>query len=91
MERPERTRSFYDFDFSRYHRKRYGNDPYGDYEFAYQYGYELANNPGYQGRLWEDVEGAVVQQWSARYPDYSWEHYGDAVREGWRNVAGTLR
>lgn len=92
-EQSQETRpSFYSYDFSQFHRDHFGNNSeFGDYEFAYQYGYQLAYDQRYQGRVWADIESDAMEDWQNHYPDFTWDHYGAAVREGWRNVAGTLR
>ena len=88
----ETRRSFYSYDFSEFHRENYGDKSrFGDYEFAYQYGYQLATDDRFRGRAWDEIESDVMQDWHNHYPDFTWEHYGAAVMEGWRTVEGTLR
>lgn len=69
------------------HAQRYSADgePYSMYRRAYFYGYQLAQDPRYQGRAWGDVEADVVQDWEAR--SYGpWARFKDAVRHAWERV-----
>lgn len=78
-----------DTDFRNDFRTRYGavgTARYEDYEPAYRYGYEMANNPRYRGRTYEDVEDTLRTDYTRRYPGSAWDRTKDAVRYGWDKV-----
>jgi hypothetical protein len=63
---------------------------YDDFRPAYYYGYELANDPRYQGRSWSEIEMDARRDWESRSQQgtvrSTWEDMKDAVRRGWESV-----
>lgn len=89
------TRAFdtYDRDFRNDYQTRYANlgGRYEDYQPAYRYGYDLANNPRYKGRDWNSIEPDVRRDWDSRYGSSgqsTWDKMKDSVRYGWDKVTG---
>ncbi len=61
--------------------------PYEYYLPAYQYGYNLAYDPNYQGRTWDLIEVDARNEWEREHPS-TWERMKDAVRSAWEDVTG---
>jgi uncharacterized protein (TIGR02271 family) len=82
-----------DDEFQRDFQSRYGSSGanYSDYSPAYQYGYEAASDPRYQGRSWDDVESDLRNDYDQRYPGSAWERMKDSIRYGWDKVTGRAR
>ncbi len=83
-------------DYNRYDanfRNHYNTTPYAqtssyeDYQPAYRYGYELARNPKYQGRTWNDLEPEARQNWSANH-EGAWDKFKDEVKYAWNDITG---
>jgi uncharacterized protein (TIGR02271 family) len=85
--------SNYDDDFRRDFESRYasGGGTYDDYAPAYQYGYQAASDPRYQGRSWDQVESDLRSDYGRRYPNSAWERFKDSIRYGWDKVTGRAR
>lgn len=83
----------YDDDFRRDYETRYasGGGTYEDYAPAYQYGYQAASDPRYQGRSWDQVESDLRSDYGRRYPNSAWERFKDSIRYGWDKVTGKTR
>jgi uncharacterized protein (TIGR02271 family) len=83
----------YDDDFRRDFQTRYGNTggSYDDYAPAYNYGYQAANDPRYQGRNWDDVESDLRTNYGREYPNSTWDKMKDSIRYGWDKVTGRAR
>ena len=60
---------------------------YGEYEPAYRYGYDLANDPNYGDAEWDTIEGRARTDWDTRN-EGSWDRFKDSVRYGWERVRG---
>jgi hypothetical protein len=54
---------------------------WADYEPAYQFGWEAANNPRYRGRPWTEAEPELRREWESRYPNRPWNQVTGTVRE----------
>jgi uncharacterized protein (TIGR02271 family) len=82
-----------DDDFRRDFSTRYGNtgQPYETYSPAYQYGYEMAADPRYQGRNFSEVESGLQTEFARRHPNSTWDKMKDSVRYGWDKVTGRAR
>ncbi len=79
-------------DFRRHFTSTYGNSG-GDYETyrpGYDYGYQMANDPRYRDRSFEDVEPQLRTDYASRYPNSTWDRTKDAVRYGWNKVTGKV-
>jgi uncharacterized protein (TIGR02271 family) len=62
---------------------------YDDYAPAYRYGYQMRNDPRYQGRDWDAVESDLRSDWDTRYGSSgasTWERMKAAVRSGWNRM-----
>jgi uncharacterized protein (TIGR02271 family) len=88
-----RTRSDYDDDFRRDFQSRYASTGgnYDEYAPAYQYGYQAASDPRYQGRSWDQVESDLRSDYGQRYPSSAWERFKDSIRYGWDKVTGKTK
>ncbi len=76
-------------DFDRRYASHGGNwEVYGP---AYDYGYEMASDPKYRGRDWDDVEDDLRSDYSRRQPGSTWDRIKDSVRYGWNKVTGRNR
>ena len=86
-----RTASTRDFatyapDWRQHHGTTFlSRDAYADYEPAYRYGYELAENERYRGRDWAALEADARRDWESRHAG-TWEQFKDAIRYGWDKV-----
>ncbi len=80
-------------DFRRDFDNRYASHgaDWDAYAPAYDYGYQMASNPKYQGRDWDDVEDDLRNDYSRREPGSTWERIKDSVRYGWDKVTGRTR
>lgn len=69
---------------------RYGGaDSFEDYQPAYSYGAEMARNPQYRDRNWNDVEADLRDTWERRHPDHpNWDRFKAAIRHGWDRMTG---
>ncbi len=82
--------SFDDSVFRADFQKRYATSgaSYDTYSPAYRYGYDMASDPRYKGRSFDDVESSLQSEYARRNPKGAWEKMKDAVRYGWNNVTG---
>ena len=82
-------RSFNDYsqDFQTDFKKNYASTgaTYDRYAPAYQYGYELGNDPQYVSGDWSSVESRAKNDWSNRGSG-SWDDFKSAVRTGWERT-----
>ena len=80
-------------DFRRNFTSTYGSsgDRFETYAPAYQYGYEMANDPRYRGRSFSQVESDLRSDYGRRYPNSTWDKMKDAVRYGWDRVTGKTK
>lgn len=83
----------YDDDFRRDYQARYASSGgrYEDYAPAYQYGYQAASDPRYQGRSWDQVESDLRTDYGQRYPNSTWERMKESIRYGWDKVTGRAK
>jgi hypothetical protein len=79
-------------DFRRDYTSRYGNsgESFDTYRPGYTYGYEMANDPRYRGRSFDDVESDLRNDYGKRYPNSTWERMKDSVRYGWNKVTSKV-
>jgi uncharacterized protein (TIGR02271 family) len=84
---------FDDSDFRADYQKRYAASgaSYDTYLPAYRYGYEMASDPRYTGRSFNEVESDLRSDYARRYPQGAWEKMKDAVSYGWNKVTGKAR
>jgi len=79
----------YDADFQNDFRTRFGNsDRYEDYAPAYRYGYDMASDPRYRGRSFDEVERDLRTDYERQNPNSAWERMKDSIRYGWDKVTG---
>jgi hypothetical protein len=57
-----------------------------DYMPAYQYGWGMASEEHYRGRLWKDVEPALRSDWEGRNPGSAWSKFKAAIHHGWQRI-----
>lgn len=83
----------YDDDFRRDYQTRYASSGgnYEEYAPAYQYGYQAASDPRYQGRTWDQAESDLRTDYGSRYPDNTWDRIKDSIRYGWDKVTGRAK
>lgn len=81
--------AFDDSDFRSDFKTRYGASgaSYETYSPAYRYGYDMASDPRYKGRSFDQVESDLRSEYARRYPQSAWEKMKDAVRYGWNKVS----
>ncbi len=84
---------FDDSDFRADFDKRYAASgaSYDTYQPAYRYGYDIASDPRYQGRSFDEVESDLRTDYGRRYPNSKWEEMKDAIRSGWDKMTGKSR
>jgi len=82
----------YRTDFRNNWQTNYANQggTYEQYEPAYRYGYDMANNAAYRGRNWSDIEPTIQQDWNTRYPN-TWDRMKNSVRYAWDKTTGAER
>lgn len=87
------TTGAYDDDFRRDFDTRYASvgGRYEDYAPAYQYGYQSASDPRYQGRSWDEVQSDLRSDYGQRYPNSTWDRVKDSIRYGWDKVTGRAK
>lgn len=63
---------------------------YGDYEPAYQHGWESATDPLNRGRKFDEVEPSLQTRWKQRSgtSGMDWSEARDASRDAWTRVRG---
>ncbi len=83
-------------DYARYDttfQRHFGTTPYSktatyaDYQPAYRYGYELARNPRYQGRTWNDLEPEAHRNWETNH-EGTWDKFKDEIKYAWDDITG---
>lgn len=81
---------FDDSDFRADFQNRYAftGASYDTYQPAYRYGYDMASDPRYQGRSFDEVEPDLRKDYGRRYPNSAWENTKEAIRSGWNKVTG---
>jgi uncharacterized protein (TIGR02271 family) len=82
--------SFDDSDFRDDFQERYAASgaSYDTYLPAYRYGYDMASDPRYRGRSFDEIEPDLRLEYGRRHPQSAWEKMKDAVRHGWNKVTG---
>jgi uncharacterized protein (TIGR02271 family) len=72
-------------DFRRHYQSTYGTSgqDYETYRPGYEYGYQMANDPRYRGRNFDEVESDLRSDYARRYPNSTWEKVKDSIRYGW--------
>ena len=77
-------------DFRRDFESRYGSSggDYTTYGPAYNYGYQMASDPRYKGRNFDEVESDLRTDYGRRYPNQTWEKMKDSIRYGWNRLTG---
>jgi uncharacterized protein (TIGR02271 family) len=79
----------YDTRFRSHYQTTYGTSglAYDRYQPAYRYGFDLARNPQYSGRDWNEIEPEIRRSWESRNQG-AWENMKDAARHAWDEVRG---
>lgn len=78
-----------DADYRNHYQTVYGsaNGAYDEFQPAYRYGYDLANDPRYRDSDWNTVENSARADWEARN-EGSWDRFKDSVRYAWDRARG---
>ena len=63
---------------------------YDTYAPAYRYGYEMAEDPRYKGRTFDQVEPQLRDDYNRRYPDSTWERMKESIRYGWNKLTNKI-
>lgn len=79
-----------DTDFRRDFTSNYGSSgqAYENYAPSYRYGYDMASDPRYKGRSFDEVSPDLERDYAKRYPNSTWEKMKNSVRYGWDKVTG---
>jgi len=82
--------SSYETDFRGNYNRTYANTgmTYEQYAPAYQYGYNLQNDPRYRGKDWNTVQADVQRDWESRQPG-TWDKFSNAIRYSWDKTIGS--
>lgn len=83
----------FDEDYRRDFQTNYANSgaKYDEYAPAYSYGYDMANDPRYSGRDFDEVESDLRADYGRRYPNSAWDRFKNSVQYGWDKVTGKTR
>jgi len=85
-----RTYADYETRFRNHYTTNFGNvsgATWDTYSPAYQYGYQLANDPNYRDYTWDRVEADARRDWESSNPN-SWDKFKNSVRGAWDEVRG---
>lgn len=65
-----------------------GGGTWEDAEPSYRYGYEMRNDPRYQGRSYQDAESDLKQGWGQTQggAKTAWDKVSQNVRDAWNNM-----
>jgi uncharacterized protein (TIGR02271 family) len=77
----------YATDFRSNFQSSYPGNNYDDWEPAYRYGYDLANDRSAAGRDWQAVEPDARVRWEERNPG-TWDRAKDSIRYAYDRVRG---
>jgi uncharacterized protein (TIGR02271 family) len=79
-----------DEEYRAHWKQRYGSagGTYDDYQPAYQFGADLAEDERYRGRQWADAEPDVRADWERKNPGSTWDKFKDSIRYAWARVTG---
>lgn len=59
---------------------------WADVEPSYRFGYDMAGDPRYRGRVWDQVQPDLGRAWLSRYPSRPWETVAEEVRAAWESA-----
>lgn len=62
---------------------------WNQYSPAYRFGYDLATDPRYADRSWEEIEADAESRWTREF-DGAWDEFAGAVEYGWEQVKDAL-
>jgi len=85
-----RTADF-DEDYRSDFQTRFGSNAnyrYEDYAPAYNYGYQMASDPRYKGRNFDEVSDQMKTDYLRNNPNSTWDNTKGAVRYGWEKMTG---
>jgi hypothetical protein len=66
-----------------------GTYNWNHYSPAYRLGYDLATDPQYSNRSWEEIEADAESRWAREF-DGAWDEFAGAVEYGWEQVKDAL-
>ncbi|MDT8306263.1 MAG: general stress protein [Anaerolineae bacterium] len=62
---------------------------WNEYNPAYRLGYDLATDPTYADRSWEEIEADAETRWGREF-EGAWDEFAGAVEYGWEQVKDAL-
>ena len=82
--------STYEPEFQKHFQTHYASTDarYEDLAPAYEFGFQMASDPKYQGKKFHDVEAQIKKDYLHRYPDSDWDAIWDALFFGWEKAGG---
>jgi stress response protein YsnF len=83
----------FDEDYRRDFQTNYAGSggTYDEYAPAYRYGYDMANDPRYRGRSFDEVESDLRSDYGRRYPNSAWDRFKNSIRYGWDRMTGKTK
>lgn len=61
---------------------------YADLAPSYEFGFQMASDPKFDGRNFHDVEAEIKAEYLRRFPDADWDAIWDALFFGWEKAGG---
>lgn len=82
--------SYYESDFRKHFEAHYAASgaTYEDLAPSYEFGFQMATDPRFEGKEFHDVESEIKSAYLDRYPDRDWETNWDALFYGWEKAGG---
>lgn len=82
--------SNYESDFREHFETHYAASgaTFEDLAHAYEFGFQMAEDPKFHGRMFHDVESEIKEAYLDRYPDRDWDANWNALFYGWEKAGG---
>jgi hypothetical protein len=82
--------SYYDSDFRKHFEAHYTSSgaTYEDLAPSYEFGFQMATDPKFEGKKFHDVESEIKRVYLGRFPNRDWETNWDALFYGWEKAGG---
>ena len=80
----------YESDFQKHFQTHYAASGFAYDELApsYRFGFQMANDPKFEGRNFHDVEHDIKAAYLKAYPESDWDRIWDALFFGWEKAGG---
>jgi hypothetical protein len=80
----------YENDFRKHFETHYADSGarYEDLAPSYEFGFQMATDPKFDGQKFHDVESEIKSVYLDRYPASDWETNWDALFYGWEKAGG---